>query len=204
MRLIRVIALIVSIALFARLLDACAPAAKRVNTQYAAPAGSQSPPRPAAPETLPPLPAEPAAQARTITNYLKSHRLPLVGVNVVEEDGRRQAILYGFVATPFGRQDAEQKTRGFFRDSKVEIVNRIIVEPQLLEAKAKVPSPAEETVPSAGPSPSQAYGNYSPAAENPDIAAYQQYQGGGYQPPRPGTGPDVLLWLLVIASMFVP
>src|SRR5204862_5526959 len=50
------------------------------------------------------------AQSGTLTSYLQSHRLPLVGAQVLNNSsGNQQIILYGFVATDFGKQDAADK-----------------------------------------------------------------------------------------------
>ena len=43
-----------------------------------------------------------------LTSYLRHHRLPLVGAQVLTAaDGGRRLVLYGFVATDFGRKNAE-------------------------------------------------------------------------------------------------
>jgi hypothetical protein len=76
--------------------------------------------------------------SRQLTDYLKKSRLPLVGAQVMHTDaGDRQVMLYGFVATNFGKTDAEKKTRKFLKDSEIEIVNRIEVRPEIRNLKPK-------------------------------------------------------------------
>src|SRR5579864_3016477 len=51
-------------------------------------------------------------QSQGLSDYLKHHQLPLVGAQVVTSaSGGRQVILFGFVASDFGKTDAEQKAR---------------------------------------------------------------------------------------------
>src|SRR4051812_33462148 len=55
-----------------------------------------------------------SSQSQALSDYLKHHSLPLVGAQVVSSpSGGRQAILFGFVATDFGKTDAEQKARNY-------------------------------------------------------------------------------------------
>jgi hypothetical protein len=68
-----------------------------------------------------------------LTSYLHEHRLPAVGAQVTgTADGGRTVILYGFVATPKGKSDAELRTRTYLNDPSVSIMNRIIIDPTLL------------------------------------------------------------------------
>src|SRR5882672_4366876 len=61
---------------------------------------------------VPPGYTNDTAQSGTLTSYLQSHRLPLVGAQVLTNGGgNRQIILYGFVASDFGKQDAADKAR---------------------------------------------------------------------------------------------
>ncbi len=77
------------------------------------------------------------AQSQALTNYLKAHHLPLVGAQVLNApDGQRQVILFGFVATDYGKGDAESKTRRYINDPAVTVDNRIKIEPSLANAKA--------------------------------------------------------------------
>jgi hypothetical protein len=76
------------------------------------------------------------AQSQALTDYLKAHRLPLVGAQVLAApDGRRQVILFGYVATDYGKGDAEAKTRRYIKDPQVTVDNRIKVEPTIANLK---------------------------------------------------------------------
>lgn len=77
-------------------------------------------------------------QSRDLTSYLHSHRLPLVGAQVLREsDGGRRVILFGFTATDFGKQDAVTKARRFLKDREIAVSNRIKVRPELLSLNRK-------------------------------------------------------------------
>jgi hypothetical protein len=67
-----------------------------------------------------------------LTRYLHKHRLPLVGARVgTASDGSRTVILYGFVATAFGKSDAETKSRRFLKERHLTVTNSIRIEPQV-------------------------------------------------------------------------
>jgi hypothetical protein len=67
-----------------------------------------------------------------LTHDLHTHRLPGVGAQVLEaDDGTRQVILYGFVATNQGMADAEQRTRRFLGKSDLMLEDRIVVNPSV-------------------------------------------------------------------------
>jgi len=85
-----------------------------------------------APEKLPSLPPDPAGQGRALTDYFQAHKLPLVGASVIVNQNRRQVILYGFVATAQGKIDAQEDTQRIVNDPKVAILNRIVVQPELV------------------------------------------------------------------------
>jgi hypothetical protein len=102
------------------------------------------------------------SQSTALTNYLHGSQLPLVGGRVLASNGGpRQAILYGYVATPFGKADAVDKTRQWLNDSGAQIDNRIKIEPDL-----------------AGPgaNPDAGTAENSPALNNPDLQRYQNQQ----------------------------
>jgi len=73
------------------------------------------------------------AKSEALTNYLKSHRLPLVGAQVLADasSGRHVVVLYGFVATDFGRADATTKANAFLHDPSAMIENRVKVDPEI-------------------------------------------------------------------------
>lgn len=121
--------------------------------------------------------ATPAELSKQLTNYFENHRLPMVGAQIgIASDGDRQVILYGFVATPFGKQDAEDKARRFLGDPAVRIDNRIVVRPELIAANAgsgtsASTSSATTTSPGNSNSNLQTYQN-----QNTQIQQYQQQQ----------------------------
>jgi hypothetical protein len=103
------------------------------------------------------------SQSTALTNYLHSHQLPLVGARVLASNGGpRQAILYGYVATPFGRADAIDKARQWLNDSRAQIDNRITIEPDLAP-------------PGSSPDTATANNN-SNSLDNPDIQKYESQQ----------------------------
>jgi opacity protein-like surface antigen len=77
------------------------------------------------------------ATSQRLTDYLRKHRLPLVGAQITRDDsGGTQVMLYGYVATSFGKSDAETKTRSFMKPG-AQIVNRIQIRPEILHLKRK-------------------------------------------------------------------
>jgi hypothetical protein len=71
--------------------------------------------------------------ADTLGAYLHAHRLPLVEARIVTNgNGQRTLMLYGYVATGYGKRDAEDQARDFMDDPDIEIINRIRVRPELL------------------------------------------------------------------------
>jgi hypothetical protein len=73
------------------------------------------------------------ASTDILTEYLHENRLPLVEARMTTDDnGGRSLLLYGFVATDYGKRDAEDQARDFLDDPDVAIVNRIKVTPELL------------------------------------------------------------------------
>jgi len=102
-----------------------------------------------------------SAQSTALTNYLHTHQLPLVGARVLASNGSsRQAILYGYVATPFGKADAVDKTRQWLNDHGAQVDNRIKIEPDLA-------GPAQNDNPTTAD-------NLDP--NNPDIQKYEAEQ----------------------------
>jgi hypothetical protein len=69
----------------------------------------------------------------TLSAYLHGRQMPLVEARMITDGrGERSLLLYGFVATPYGKRDAEDQARDFLDDPDVAIVNRIKVKPELL------------------------------------------------------------------------
>jgi len=54
-------------------------------------------------------------------------------------------MLYGFVATDFGKDDAVTKSKSYLHDSTIAVVNNIRVNPQLKHLKR--PPPSDESAP---------------------------------------------------------
>lgn len=107
-----------------------------------------------------------SASSQSLTDYLHTHRLPLVGAQVLQNDeGDRKVVLYGFVATPFGKTDAVTKARKFLKEPDISVDNRIKIRPELLSLKSKAPSSA---APPSGPS--------GPQASPEDLQAYKEQQ----------------------------
>ncbi len=82
-----------------------------------------------------------------LTRYLHNHRLPMVGAQVTDTDSGRQLMLYGFVATDFGKDDAVTKSKRYLHDSTMPVVNNIRVNPQLKHLKR--PSSPDDMAPGA-------------------------------------------------------
>ena len=131
-------------ALFAGLVSACAAAVTPppLSPQTgASPTGFTSAGSSTGGHLTPVAAASDSSQSTALTDYLKTHRLPLVGAQVLNKgSGNRQVVLYGFVATQFGKQDAEAKARQFLGDPNVEVTNRIDVRPELLASGNPAPS----------------------------------------------------------------
>src|SRR5258708_7021416 len=93
--------------------------------------------------SVPPGYTNDTSRSGTLTSYLQSHRLPLVGAQVLaDSSGNQQVILYGFVASDFGRQDAADKARRYLHSPNVPVINRIAVRPELASgASGSTPAP---------------------------------------------------------------
>jgi hypothetical protein len=81
----------------------------------------------------------------TLSAYLHGHRLPLVEARMITNDSaERTLMLYGFVATEYGKRDAEDQARDYLDDPDIQIVNRIKIRPALLTLGTQS-SPAAST-----------------------------------------------------------
>jgi hypothetical protein len=146
--------------------------------------------------TTPPPPLKDASvdktQSSALTEYLKSHRLPLVGARVlVSPSGERQVMLYGFVASQYGKDDAEAKARKYLNAPAIGVDNQIKVQPQLAKSSPGA-SPSSTYDPSMGGV--QAYENQ----QSQD--AYQQSQVNQYQ--AQSQGPSMLTTLIPLLGFF--
>ncbi|HTT76991.1 MAG TPA: hypothetical protein VMF50_13565 [Candidatus Binataceae bacterium] len=97
-------------------------------------------------------------QSGALTKYLNSRRLPLVGAQVLKDPatGQRVVVLYGFVATDFGKTDAAAKTRAFLRDPSVIVENHVKIDPEI----ASLPKPSHHNEYATGES-SPSTGSYA-------------------------------------------
>ena len=128
-----------------------------------------------------------SAQSQGLSDYLKHHSLPLVGAQVVTSpSGGQQVILFGFVASDFGKTDAEQKARHYLKDSSLVVDNRIKISPELAGGHGSSGSasstanglPPNNMMPSDGSDPYASSGSIQDYQNNmpPDAYAYQQQQ----------------------------
>jgi hypothetical protein len=134
------------------------------------------------------------SESSALTNYLKQHRLPLVGGQVLDgPGGQRAVVLYGYVGSDFGKADAVTKTHGFMTESSITVDNRIQVRPELLtsaNAPAAPAPPSASVAPSGTNSADAAHANDD--ASYPGADQYAQDQGGrgsAMAPYTPGSGP---------------
>src|SRR5216684_5328608 len=121
-------------------------------------------------------------ESQALTRYLKAHRLPLVGAQVLDgSGGKRAVVLYGFVGTDFGKSDATAKSQRFLAGQSVLVDNRIKVRPELLAS-----SGASRSSSSSAGNESEANNSSYPGADsyvqeqnqNHAIQQYQQQQQG--------------------------
>jgi hypothetical protein len=84
-----------------------------------------------------------AAQSRNVdtaasdklTKYLHKNRLPMVGAQISHTSAGRQLMLYGFVATDFGKGDAAAKSQRYLHDPAIAVINNIRVNPEVRHLK---------------------------------------------------------------------
>ena len=78
-----------------------------------------------------------SAASEALTNYLRQNRLPLVGAQIGSASaGARRLVLYGYVATQFGKSDAESKAIAYLGTPRPEVVNRIVIQPEIAKMKS--------------------------------------------------------------------
>jgi len=77
-------------------------------------------------------------QSQSLTTYLRQHQLPLVGAQVLGDSaGNHRIVLYGFVATEFGKNDAARQALAYIengaqaRTSAPGVENRIEIRPEI-------------------------------------------------------------------------
>jgi hypothetical protein len=75
--------------------------------------------------------------SEALTNYLRQNRLPLVGAQIgTASTGARRLVLYGYVATEVGKSDAENKAIAHLGGARPEVVNRIVIQPEIANMKS--------------------------------------------------------------------
>jgi len=199
-------------------LSSCEPVQNPYGATKAAPLGSSSF------DSSPSLPAPSSSgtvaggtidspQSEALSDYLKHHSLPLVGAQVVTSpSGGKQVILFGFVASDFGKADAEQKARNYLKDSSLVVDNRIKISPELAGSGASSGAtvngvPSANAMPTDGSDPYGSSGSIQDYQNNepPGAQAYQaqgqqvqQYQQYNSAPP---SGLTMLLPLLLGGGM---
>ena len=143
-----------------------------------------------------------SAQSQGLSDYLKHHQLPLVSGQVVNSpSGGRQVILLGFVASNYGKTDAEVKAQTYLKDPKLVIDNRIKVAPELAGTKKGGGSESMPSAAGTGIDPYAASGSIQDYQNNmpPDAYQYsQQYQ--QYQQYN-AAQPSMLMSLLPLLGM---
>jgi hypothetical protein len=143
------------------------------------------------------------SKSQALTSYLQQHRLPLVGAQVMENrSGDRAVVLYGFVATPFGKSDAANKARSFLKDPELTVANRIDVRPELLSSSgsSQYSGSASTSNPPSNSAPNmQDYADQQNAIQQYEQQqnALQQYQGQ----PQQNSALSTMLPLLAIVGM---
>ena len=113
------------------------------------------------------------AASEALTSYLRQHRLPLVGAQIgTASAGTRRLVLYGYVATEVGKSDAESKAVAYLGAPRPEIINRIVIQPEIATMKS---------------------GSTSRAADNPQTGGVGEYTGATANGSFPGESIDKVL-----------
>src|SRR5579862_5515166 len=72
-----------------------------------------------------------------LTKYLHMNELPMVTAQFSTSlGGSKQLILTGFVATQFGRNDAERIANAYLNDPSVNMVDQILLDPHVEDLRA--------------------------------------------------------------------
>jgi hypothetical protein len=85
-----------------------------------------------------------ASDSQSLTTYLRQHRLPLVGAQVLGDSaGNRRIVLYGFVATELGKDDAARQALAYLQNGSPagsaapQVENRIEIRPEIARMKPR-------------------------------------------------------------------
>lgn len=175
------------------------------SSSSAAPVGSANAPEEATLPFTPPSTTHPAplqhakvdqSQTQALTDYLKTHHLPLVGAQVLSNpSGQRQVILFGYVATEYGKGDAESRVKRYINNPAVTVDNRIKIEPSLAKPAATYGSQTADN--SVGNTPGiDAYENQQYQDQLQQQQMYS-YQGQGQNP-----GASPMATIIPLLGMF--
>ena len=78
-----------------------------------------------------------------LTKYLHMNELPMVAAQFsTSPGGSKQLILTGFVATQFGRNDAERIATAYLNDPSVSMVDQILLDPHVEDMRPPAGSAA--------------------------------------------------------------
>jgi hypothetical protein len=94
-----------------------------------------------------------ASASESLSTYLRQRRLPLVGAQVLTDSaGNRRIVLYGFVATKFGKDDAVRQALAYINNGAQagtpapQVENRIEIRPEIALMKPRAaPVPARSS-----------------------------------------------------------
>jgi len=76
-----------------------------------------------------------------LTKYLHMNELPMVTAQFsTSPGGSKQLILTGFVATQFGRNDAERIASAYLNDPSVSMVDQILLDPHVEDMRSAAPA----------------------------------------------------------------
>ncbi len=112
-----------------------------------------------------------------LTRYLRMNELPMVTAQFsTSPGGSKQLILTGFVATQFGRTDAERIATAYLNDPSVNMVDQILLDPHVEDLRP--PQGSAEAAP----------GSQSPNSPNQlwDKTMQGIYKNGGQVPSSSG------------------
>jgi len=113
-----------------------------------------------------------------VTKYLHMNELPMVTAQFsTSPGGSKQLILTGFVATQFGRNDAERIANAYLNDPTVNMVDQILLDPHVEDLRAAPGSAAAAAGAQSPNSPDQLWNKTMQGI----------YKNGGQTPS--GTGP---------------
>ncbi len=108
-----------------------------------------------------------------LTRYLRLNSLPMVTAEFTRSPGGiKQLILTGFVATQFGRHDAERIATAYLNDPSVKVVDQILIDPHVEDMRTASPGSAAAPGSQSPNSPDQLWNNtmqgiYKNGAQSP-------------------------------------